>query len=497
VIHEIHRVCKDRALVTIVAPYSATGLNLANPYHVQTFNEHTARFFTNAAETALEAADYDFPSAINWGLASSDHGNWLADLRLLKCEFFYMPAYRGLDEAAKRVLRHSLNDVCEQMLLQLLVVKSPISAAEFAERQRTTDYQEPPVLTARRAQEAQAGAPNMFTALAGLPKSVSELSGAIAHWRLQVESMATQARGANLQLQSLDSQVVALNERLDRVERAVVDNYQAMEAHGTLIAKRITAVNTELIRRDQQQRSKLDELEKTVARSQLHLEAQHNEHAETVELAPKPESEGQAASLPSASEAGVFEPSASQRQAVHAALSRECGGELVSRAIRLYRRRAQNLASLISPRFGSMKQFGERHGWVAEGLRLQESNLWRSGQEWIYDLPVEGGRLAGIRLAITAQFTPPVATPLFDCAVWSADSSTVLAAARLAPRGDPTVEPLQISFAPIDVARGIIRLRLLALPAVEVLGIRTIEWRGLNALRQVKKIHLFFEPVYR
>ncbi|OAJ51514.1 hypothetical protein A6V36_15935 [Paraburkholderia ginsengiterrae] len=522
VIHEIHRVCKDRALVTIVAPYSATGLNLANPYHVQVFNEHTARFFTNAAETALQVADYDFPSAINWGLASSDHSNWRADLRLLKCEFFYMPAYRGLDEPAKRVLRHSLNDVCEQMLLQMLVVKSPISPAEFAERVRTTVYQEPPLLTARRAEEARVGEANMFTALAELPNSVSELGEVVAHWRGQIESMATDARGASHQLRSLDAELVALNERLDRVERAVVDTHQAIEADGTLVAKRITAVNTELIRRDQQQRGKLEELEKAVVQLQLHLEEQRlaaeqaaaaaaqaaelaaaqaaelaaAQAAELAAAAQQPEPESQP-EPPAAIEPVFEEPPASQKEAVHAALSREGGGEPLSRAIRLYRRRAQNLTSLISPRFNSLKQFGERHGWIAQGLRLQESNLWRGGQEWIYDLPVENGALAGIRLAVTSQFTPSAPTPLFDCAVWSADSNSVLAGAKLTPRGDLSVEPVEISFTPIDVARGFVRIRLQALPAVEALGIRTIEWRGLNALRQVKKIHLFCEPVYQ
>lgn len=516
VIHEIHRVCKDRALVTIVAPYSATGLNLANPYHVQVFNEHTARFFTNAAETALQAADYDFPSAINWGLASSDHGNWLADLRLLKCEFFYMPAYRGLDEAAKRVLRHSLNDVCEQMLLQMLVVKSPISPAEFAERVRTTVYQEPPVLTARRAEEAKVGEANMFTTLVELPKSVSELGDVVAHWRGQIESMATDARGASHHLQSLDAALVALNERLDRVERAVVDTHQAIEADSTLVAKRITAVNTELIRRDQQQRGKLEELERSIAQMQRQLEEQRvaaeqaaQAAAQAAELAAAQAAElaaAQAAAELAAAESEpvppaviepVFEePHPLQKQAVHEALSREGGGEPLSRAIRLYRRRAQNLTSLISPRFNSLKQFGEQHGWIAQGLRLQESNLWRSGQEWIYDLPVESGLLAGIRLAVTAQFAPSAPTPLFDCAVWSADSNNLLAGAKLTPRGDLSIEPIEISFSPIDVARGFVRIRLLALPAVEALGIRTIEWRGLNALRQVKKIHLFCEPVY-
>ena len=188
IIHEIHRISKDRALVTVVSPYAATSLNLANPYHVQVFNEHTARFFTNAAETAMERSDYDFPSAQHWGLASSDHSHWQADLRLLKCEFHYMPAYRGLHDEAKRVLRKSLNDVVDQMVLHFLVVKSEISHEEFADRIRNTIFQEPPAVGARRLNEQDVGAPNPFTELVELPKSVSELGDALRRQGAQINT---------------------------------------------------------------------------------------------------------------------------------------------------------------------------------------------------------------------------------------------------------------------------------------------------------------------
>ena len=350
VIHEIHRVCKDRALVTIVAPYSATALNLANPYHVQVFNEHTARFFTNAAETALQTADYDFPSAINWGLASSDHSDWHADLRLLKCEFFYMPPYRALDESAKRVLRQSLNDVCEQMVLQLIVVKSPMSPTEFSERTRNTIFQEPPAVTARRAEEARAGNPNMFTALAHLPKTVSDLGENLAYWRLETGSIATDVRATNNELRSLSAQLAVLIERLDRVERAVVDNHQTIAAEGTLAARRITAVNTELIRRDQQQRSKLEELERTVAKLLERLQPSRELGEAADALITSQHSPPEIPENVHDVEATAVEPDPLQKQAVRAALSREGGGMSLSRAIRLYRRRAQDLTHIVSDR---------------------------------------------------------------------------------------------------------------------------------------------------
>ncbi|NYH22315.1 class I SAM-dependent methyltransferase [Paraburkholderia bryophila] len=468
VIHEIHRICKDRALVTIVAPYSATGLNLANPYHVQVFNEHTARFFTNGSETALQPADYDFPSAENWGLASSDHSNWRADLRLLKCEFFYMPAYRGLNESAKRVLRQSLNDVCEQMLLQLLVVKSPISEAEFSERARSTVYQEPPAVTARRKEEAISGQANIFTELTELPQSVYSLSEAVTRWSSQ------------------------FNERLSVIERDVAERRQTSDADRTNVAKRVTAVNSELIRRDLAQQNRLAELEAAVARLQPHSAEQFG----TTPHATAASAEGKL-SPARANDAGAASPSGQQTQAVREILSRERDGKNLTRLIRRYRRRAQDLTSLIAPNFESLKQYGDRQGWIARGLRLQESDLWHNGQEWIYDLPVETGSVVGIRLAITTQFKPTAPIPLFDCTVWSATTGTQLTGVKVAPYKDLAAEPMQLSFAPIDVTRGSISVRLVGLPAVETLGVRTIEWRGLTALRQVRSMYLFCEPVYK
>jgi Methyltransferase domain len=162
IISEIFRIMKDRSLVTIVAPYATTLLNDANPYHLKTFNEHSARFFTTCGQTSLDAADYELPAAEFWGLGASDNSNFSADLRLLKCEFFYMPAYRGLPESAKRVLRQSLTNVVDQMLLQLIVVKTPMSDEEFIEQVRRDDFAEPPALTARRTEESYAGEPNIF-----------------------------------------------------------------------------------------------------------------------------------------------------------------------------------------------------------------------------------------------------------------------------------------------------------------------------------------------
>src|SRR5205807_2678128 len=96
-IGEIYRVCKDRALVTIIAPYESTRLNRANPYHFQAWNEHTARFFTADSTARLDPEEFNFPSINEWGLSASDHSGSKIDLRCLRMEFQYFAPYRGLD----------------------------------------------------------------------------------------------------------------------------------------------------------------------------------------------------------------------------------------------------------------------------------------------------------------------------------------------------------------------------------------------------------------
>jgi SAM-dependent methyltransferase len=475
VIQEIHRICKDRALVTIVAPYSATGLNLANPYHVQVFNEHTARFFTNAAESALEQADYDFPAAPNWGLASSDHSNWQADLRLLKCEFHYMPPYRGLTDDAKRVLRKSLNDVVEQIVLQMLVVKSPISPQEFSELARDTDYQEPPYVTARRHAEAHPGPSNPFVDLVELPSIIADL-------RLEGDRVREKA----------ETGLSQQGDRLGELETSLRDAQAQMQAERTSVATRITAVNTQLVKRYIEQNKKLDELQKALAQLKEEMatkaEPVPSESTAAPHVAVEP-----AATVLTAQDETV---NADHRRIVRKLQLREHGDPL-RRHARAYARRSQDLAPLIAPSFAAIKQFGLAHGWSGdEGFRLQESELWQDGQEWIYDLPVTEGELHGIEFAITTMFPSPMLRPVFGCAVWSADSSTLLAGGHVMINGDTSLEPLAARFAPVSVSNGMVRIRLVALPTVEWSGVRTLEWRRLTSLRQVREMRLFCRPLY-
>ena len=188
VAQEMYRVCRDRALITIVGPYQHSRLNVANPYHVSAFNEHTPRFFTVAPDTIIPSEDYQFPLVSPWGLAHTDHSSWAADLRLINVEFFYFPEYRRLDAKTKRELRKACADVCDEVLFHILVVKSSIDRQEIEHRAASTRYQEPPLVAARRSLEAQAGPENAITRAvrAGLEhdrvcSDVQAIAGAARH----------------------------------------------------------------------------------------------------------------------------------------------------------------------------------------------------------------------------------------------------------------------------------------------------------------------------
>lgn len=217
IIEEIYRVGKDRAIVTIIAPYLTTLLNLANPYHIQSFNEHTARFFTTSAECCLDSSDYEFPSIDQWGLATSDNSTQKADLRLLKCELFYMPPYRGLDDLAKRVLRRSLNDVVDQMVLQLIIVKTPMSLVEFRHRINETIFEDTPAVAVRRSDEQIAGIPNAFTALFSPGECLADLRAAIERHEEASRQME----------ETLSIRITAINTELVRRYNELIEKFDA------------------------------------------------------------------------------------------------------------------------------------------------------------------------------------------------------------------------------------------------------------------------------
>ena len=155
VMKEIWRVGKPGARVLIGAPYYAQGLNLANPYHKQVFNEHTPRFWTNCPTSGVDPAEYSRPpQGALWGLASSDHSDPGFDLRCRRVEFFYFAEYWGLPPEEQRAARRRYTDVCEHILYELLVFKPPLTEKEAAEIPMTEFL--PPALAGRREAASRA-----------------------------------------------------------------------------------------------------------------------------------------------------------------------------------------------------------------------------------------------------------------------------------------------------------------------------------------------------
>lgn len=120
---EIYRVCKHGAQVCIIAPYNEQKLNIANPYHITVFNEHTPRFWTDYSQTPVDPEDYLDPVKRPWGLSKSDNSNPGLDIRLINMEFFYFPEYQYLPLDKKRKYRNERFNVCEQIMYQLIVWK--------------------------------------------------------------------------------------------------------------------------------------------------------------------------------------------------------------------------------------------------------------------------------------------------------------------------------------------------------------------------------------
>jgi SAM-dependent methyltransferase len=129
---ESWRIGKPGAQVVIAAPYQASLLNLANPYHLQAFTEHTPRFWTGAPDTAIDPAEWQEPPlGRHWGLAHSDHSDPGFDLRCVRMEFFYFAEYWGLDPAWQRRARKRFLNACEQILYHLIVFKPPLEESDL------------------------------------------------------------------------------------------------------------------------------------------------------------------------------------------------------------------------------------------------------------------------------------------------------------------------------------------------------------------------------
>lgn len=203
---EIYRICKHGAQVCIVAPYFHQGLNLANAYHLQCFNEHTPRFWTSSPTTPVDSVEYAHPHARSWGLAESDHSHPGIDFRCLRMEFFYFPEYRHLSPDQQRAARNKHLNVCDQILYHLLVVKGPAKDEEVQELTKHMEYYEPACVAYRKAEERfEEKLREMEASLEAANAKLAAAQAEIDQMRSSLESARLQSARQRSMAQELDS----------------------------------------------------------------------------------------------------------------------------------------------------------------------------------------------------------------------------------------------------------------------------------------------------
>ncbi len=157
---EIYRICKHGAQVCVLAPYYQQALNLANPYHHSSFNEHTPRFWTDYPHARVDPEEYAHPHAPSWGLSRTDNTEPGIDIRLVRMEFFYFPRYVGLPAEQLRRLRQERMDVCDQIMYHLIVWKGDAENPTDSFESCVARFQpyDPEYAQNRRSQDAQRAA---------------------------------------------------------------------------------------------------------------------------------------------------------------------------------------------------------------------------------------------------------------------------------------------------------------------------------------------------
>jgi SAM-dependent methyltransferase len=126
---EVWRALKPNAQFFVALPYFNTYINLANPFHVRQFNEHSFRFFSSEPECqALPERLWKFHFAPTWGLKGSANSSAQTEFRTCLIEFDYFPEFRSLPEAEKEALRLSRPNVVHQICFYLQAIKPPIPA---------------------------------------------------------------------------------------------------------------------------------------------------------------------------------------------------------------------------------------------------------------------------------------------------------------------------------------------------------------------------------
>lgn len=217
---EVDRICKHGTQICILVPYYSTDLNLANPFHKQSWNEHTPRFLTAAKKTPIPPEEFAFPHRPvgDWGLGESGCSHIQMDLRCVRMEFFYFPEYLDLPVEQQRQIRKSRPNVCDQIMYHLIAIKEPCTDEEFDRLIEGFQPFIPPPVVHRRWDESMA---RLRDLLEKKESRCDELQTTVNQLKQDRDNL-TKAREADQnRMQALRVEVEALKKDQQRLEKLV------------------------------------------------------------------------------------------------------------------------------------------------------------------------------------------------------------------------------------------------------------------------------------
>jgi hypothetical protein len=125
-------VLRPNAQFFVALPYFNSFINLANPFHVRHFNEHSFRFFSSESEcAALPQRLWKFHFTPTWGLKGSANAPAPTEFRTCRVEFDYFPEFRDLPEHERESLRLSRPNVVHQICFTLQAIKPGAPAVDL------------------------------------------------------------------------------------------------------------------------------------------------------------------------------------------------------------------------------------------------------------------------------------------------------------------------------------------------------------------------------
>lgn len=249
---EIYRICKDGAIIHILAPYHSTATNMANIYHKQVFNEDTFRFFGRETENPfIDQEEWYCPHVLNWGLSTSDNSQCDIDFIQVGMEFFYYKEYRHLSVEQKRRARRAFSNVCDMLFYTLIVNKSDYFPMQrLMERRELASSLEPPIIAALRERD------KVFD-----HSSASILTDILNSCTGQIDQAS----------HVLQEEITELSSKVTGVS----ESYQQLEEHLDVIQRQSQAFQSDFIAQIQQLQQRLEKNGRQTQRLQADLLQQY------------------------------------------------------------------------------------------------------------------------------------------------------------------------------------------------------------------------------